>query len=103
MGQSGVATDRIQTIAREDAGSAGQFVLRSAKGVLGKLDFTRPKKGVLQINHVEVNPSQRGSGLGRRLVEAAVQWARDERLTVVPRCSYARSVVEGDPALRDVL
>jgi predicted GNAT family acetyltransferase len=70
---------------------------------MGTLDFRRPKAGVLQIDYVHVQPAARGSGLGRRLVEAAVQWARDEQLTVVPRCSYARSVIQGDPSMTDVL
>lgn len=90
-----MTTEGTPTISREDSGSAGQFVLRTSKGVLGTLDFTRPKKGVLQINFVEVKPSERGSGLGRQLVAAAVEWAKGEGLTVVPVCSYARSVIDG--------
>jgi predicted GNAT family acetyltransferase len=88
-------------ITREDSGGAGRFVMRGSSGIIGTLDFTGPRAGVLQINYVEVRPEARGAGLGRQLVEAAVHWARDHQLTVVPLCSYARSVIQADPSLRE--
>jgi predicted GNAT family acetyltransferase len=89
------------SITREESGGAGRFVLRIRDGIVGTLDFTRPHAGVLQIDFVEVRPEARGAGLGRQLVEAAVHWARSEHLTVVPRCSYARSVIAADASLRE--
>lgn len=87
-------------ISREEHDGTGQFILRTAAGIIGTLDFSRPRDGVLQIDFVEVQSPARGTGLGRELVEAAVQWANDEKLTVVARCSYARAVIRGDASLR---
>lgn len=80
------------TVTREGAGG-GQFVLRVDGARLGSLDFTLPEAGVMRIEYVEVAPELRGSGLGRQLVQAAVDWARDSELTVVPICGYARAVI----------
>lgn len=55
------------------------------------------------ITHTEVDPSLRGQGLAKELVEAAVDWARAQGLKVEPRCSYARAVIVRSPSLRDTL
>ncbi|MGH9384843.1 MAG: GNAT family N-acetyltransferase [Vicinamibacterales bacterium] len=85
------------------ADGSGQLVLARDGVRLGTLDYRRAGNGPLYIDYVEVLPSLRGGGVGRRLVEAAVTWARESQTTIVPICSYSRSVIEGDAALRDVL
>lgn len=92
------------TITRQDDGKgSGQLVLARDGVRLGTLDYRREGEGPLYIDFVEVLSSVRGAGIGRRLVEAAVSWARESHMTVVPICSYSRSVIEGDAALREVL
>lgn len=44
---------------------------------------------ILAINHTEVPPEMGGRGIAGKLVEAALQYARQEGLKVLPRCSYA--------------
>ena len=87
------------TIEREELNGAHEFVLRIEGERCGFLEFTRPDVGVMRIEYVEVNPECRGSGLGRQLVEKAVAFATDGKLRVVPICSYARAVIQRDPAL----
>ena len=91
------------TVTREDAGGRQAFVLRVDGARLGSLDFTRPEAGVMRIEYVEVAPELRGRGLGRQLVQAAVDWARDSDLKVVPICGYARAVITRDPEMSTVL
>lgn len=76
-----------------------EFVLRIGGESRGFLEYTRPGNGVLRIEYVEVDPVLRGTGLGRQLVEHAVAFAKEQRLRVVPICSYARLVIDRDPSL----
>jgi predicted GNAT family acetyltransferase len=55
------------------------------------------------IDHTTVDDSLRGTGTGRKLVEAAVQWARSEKVKLMPLCPYARSVFDKTPEYADVL
>lgn len=49
------------------------------------------------IVHTGVPDELEGHGIGGRLVEAAVARARQEHLTVVPLCPYARRWLERHP------
>jgi uncharacterized protein len=87
------------TIEREEVDGVHEFVLRIDGDRLGFLEYTRPDAGVMHIDYVEVAPELRGAGFGRQLVEKAVAFARENRLRVVPMCSYARAVITRDPSL----
>jgi predicted GNAT family acetyltransferase len=92
-------TSKKVTIEREELNGANEFVLRVDGERLGFLDYTRPEVGVMRIEYVEVSPQLRGTGLGKQLVEKAVAFAKDNSLRVVPICSYARAVIQRDPAM----
>ena len=92
-------TDRKVTIEREELNGANEFVLRLDGERYGFLQYTRPDVGVMRIEYVEVSPELRGTGLGKQLVEKAVAFARETKLKVVPICSYARAVIQRDPAM----
>lgn len=81
-------------VAREELNGVHEFVLRVDGKRLGSLEFTRPDAKVLRIEYVEVSPELRGTGLGRQLVAAAVNWAKETDQKVVPICSYARAVIQ---------
>jgi predicted GNAT family acetyltransferase len=87
------------TIEREELNGAHEFVLRVDGERLGFLEYTRPEVGVMRIEYVEVSPELRGTGLGQQLVEKAVAFAKDTQLRVVPICSYARAVIQRNPAM----
>ena len=91
------------TVTREDGGGTLAFVLQVDGERLGSLDYTRPEAGVMRIEYVEVAPALRGSGLGRQLVQAAVDWARKGDLKIVPICGYARAVIARDPSMSALL
>ena len=69
-----------------------EFVLERSGTRLGYLAYTLTNK-VMTIDYVEVDRSLRGSGMGNRLVDAAVAWARKSELEVQARCSFARAVL----------
>jgi predicted GNAT family acetyltransferase len=55
------------------------------------------------LDHTEVSPALRGHGVARELVEAAVQWARREKVRLVPVCPFAKGVFDREPSFHDVL
>ncbi len=51
--------------------------------------------------HTVVPTELEGRGLGSRLAEAGVRWARDEGLRVVPLCSFVRGWLDRHPEVLD--
>jgi hypothetical protein len=55
------------------------------------------------LPHVEAEPELRGTGAASRLMQQIVDYARREKLVLVPRCSYARAWFQRHPGDGDVL
>jgi predicted GNAT family acetyltransferase len=91
------------TIVRAPAAGneSGTFVLSADGKRRGRLLYTLPDRQTMNIDYVEVDPSLRGQGVGKQLVDAAVAWAEVQDRRVVPLCSYARAVLaRAKPATR---
>lgn len=55
------------------------------------------------FTHTEVPPEIEGRGVGTKLIQAALDSARDRGLTVVPQCRFVRAYMEKHPETRDML
>mgnify|MGYP001249563408 CR=1 FL=1 len=55
------------------------------------------------IEHTEVSEKHEGKGLGKLLVEAAVNFAREHRMKIIPLCPYANAVFKRKVEYADVL
>lgn len=65
-------------------------------GQLSKLDYIQDAKNFV-ITHVGVYPEHRGQGVAGKIVEAALQYARENSLRVIPMCSYAAAYIRRNP------
>lgn len=55
------------------------------------------------IDHTEVSEALRGQRVGYAMVEAAVNYARENNMKIVPLCPFAKSVFDKTPEYADVL
>ncbi|MEX8504953.1 GNAT family N-acetyltransferase [Leptothrix ochracea] len=55
------------------------------------------------MDHTGVPAELQGQGLAALLVQAALDWARQEGLKVVPQCSYVAVYMRRHPATHDLL
>jgi len=90
-------------ISHEEVGDRGVFFVETPAGRLATLTYSRTSPNTVVIEHTEVSNALAGQGIGRRLVEAAVAWARRTGTKFVPVCTYAKTVFDRYPGLRDVL
>ena len=58
---------------------------------------------LLIIDHTDVNDQFRGQGLGRKLLNELVAFARGRNIKVIPLCPFAKSVFDKDLSIHDVL
>lgn len=52
---------------------------------------------VITLTHTEVAPELEGRGLAARLARAALEYARERRLRVEPRCSFVAAYIRRHP------
>lgn len=55
------------------------------------------------IDHTEVNPESNGKGFGKMMVVKAVEYAREQKLKIIPLCPFAKSIFDKNPEFNDVL
>ncbi len=65
-------------------------------GHLCKLDYMQDGNNFV-IEHVGVYPEYRGQGIAGKIMEAALEYARQNSLRVVPMCSYAVYYIRKNP------
>jgi predicted GNAT family acetyltransferase len=90
-------------IQQEERGTAGAFFIGGQGGRLAELSYTRSDPGTVVLVHTEVSSALQGRGVARKLLDHAVAWARRTGTKITPVCSYAKSVFDRTPELRDVL
>jgi len=78
--------------------AANRFAV-TVNGHLAVAEYARHGQ-VVTMMHTFVPPELRGRGLAEQLVVAALEWARAERLQVVPACSYVAKFLERHPEYR---
>ena len=59
---------------------------------LAEMTYTHAGPEKIIIDHTEVDASLKGQGVGYQLVEASVQYLRDNKLKVIPLCPFAAAV-----------
>lgn len=57
----------------------------------------------IYLTHTEAPEALQGTGAAKELVKKALQYSRDNNLTVVPSCSYVANYVNKNTEWRDVL
>lgn len=90
-------------IKRTDDTKHGSFTAVDNSREAGLMTYTWAGKEKMIIDHTEVNPEFSGRGVGKKMVLAAVEFARQQNIKILPLCPFAKSVFRKDKALHDVL
>lgn len=86
-----------------DSETKGIFKIEENGIEAGRMTYSRVGKNKFIIDHTEVNHDFRGKNIGKQLVMAAVNFARETNVKIIPLCPFAKSVFEKTDEIRDVL
>jgi len=93
----------MNPIAHEETDHRGAFFIEQDGRRLAELTYSRANAALVIIDHTEVDPSLSGQGIGRKLLDAAVVWARETHTKFLVTCPFATAQFSRDPSIRDVL
>jgi predicted GNAT family acetyltransferase len=91
------------SVSHEEHGHRGAFFVMQDGKRLAEMTYSRASPTLVIIDHTEVDRSLGGKGVGRRLLDTAVQWARDTGTRVMATCPFAKAQFDRDPSIGDVL
>lgn len=89
-------------IQREEHGSKGAFFISAQGKRLAEMTYSKAGDTRLIIDHTEVSEALKGKGAGKQLVTAAVNFARQQKIKILPLCPFARAVFEKTLEFADV-
>jgi uncharacterized protein len=72
------------------------------EGMTSVADYVR-RDGQMIMTHTFVPPELRGRGIAEKLVRAALEHARDEKVRVVPACSYVDIYIQRHPEFQPLV
>ncbi len=58
---------------------------------------------LITVKHTFVYEGHNGKGLGKKLVNKIVEYAKEENKAIIPECSYAKKVLESNEEYQSVL
>lgn len=90
-------------IQQEDDGLKGQFFIEVHHHTAAKMTYVWAGESKFIIDHTEVGDALRGQGAGKQMVAAAVEFARQKGVKIIPLCPFAKSVMDKTAAFHDVL
>jgi hypothetical protein len=91
------------TIQQQEAETKGSFFVEKGDIRLAEMTYSKAGARLIIIDHTDVSDELRGQGAGKQLVEAAVLYARKNKIRILPLCPFARSVFDKTPEWSDIL
>ena len=88
-------------IKHSDDGTKGYFSAKEGDIKAGLMTYVWAGEDKFIIDHTEGNPDFKG--IGRKLLDAAVAYARESNKKIIPLCPFAKSVFDKVEEINDVL
>ncbi len=84
----------MENFSFEEEIGIGQFTLHENETEIGQVTFKiNPETGI-DINHTYVKPEFEGNGFGKKLVDRAIQYAKDNDMAYTGSCWFADKVIQ---------
>ena len=78
------------------------YIGESEDEALARITFV-PSGDKLIFDHTYVSETLRGKGIAQKLLDRAVEYARQEKKKIVPQCSYVQKAMNQGDEYKDVL
>ncbi len=86
-----------------DDGKKGHFKAVENDVQAGIMTYVWVGDGRFIIDHTVGNPDFQGQGVGKKLLDKAVEFARNKNLQIIPLCPFAKKMFDRHDDIKDVL
>lgn len=88
---------------QRNTSKAGYFKWMENEVEAAKMTYTWDSETKMRIEHTFVKPEFEGKGLGKKLLQAAIEYVQEKKVKIIPDCSFVKSQIEKNPALEDLI
>lgn len=89
-------------ILHQDDGKNGVFYIEKDGEMLAEMTYVWSANKII-INHTEVSPKLAGKGIGKQLIQKAMEMAREKQIKILPLCPFAKAVFDKVEDYNDVV
>jgi predicted GNAT family acetyltransferase len=90
-------------IFHDENAAGGRFYYVEYGTSIAEITYTLKDGTTMVIDHTEVSVEAKGKGLGKILVAECAKFARKNNLTIIPRCPFAKVILENSNEFRDLI
>lgn len=90
-------------IQQNDNGKKGKFYVEVNGEVLAESTYVWSGENKIIIDHTEVDDRLAGKGIGKQLIQKAVDFAREKHIKIMPLCPFAKTLFDKIKDYQDVL
>ena len=83
--------------------SKGAFIAEDNGKKAGEMTYSMAGTDKMIIDHTEVDSAFGGQGVGKKMVLAAVDFAREKNIKILPLCPFAKATFDKNKDIQDVL
>lgn len=84
-------------VQQEGDDKKARFYIEEKGERIAIMEYVYAGKEKFIIEHTEVMPAHEGKGLGKQLLSAAVNFARDNNMKIIPLCPYTNAIFNKSP------
>ena len=81
----------------------GAFIATENGAKAGEMTYSKAGDTLIIIDHTEVDSAFGGQGVGKKMFLAAVDFARENKIKILPLCPFAKAAFDKDSTIQDVL
>jgi uncharacterized protein len=93
----------MEQIQHKFDGKKGAFFMMKEGKQLAEMSYVMAGDTNMIVDHTQVDESLKGQGVGKKLLEALVQYVREKQMLVVPLCPFANAMFKKVNEWHDVL
>jgi predicted GNAT family acetyltransferase len=97
----GLGKDDVDALVVVNDEKAQQFQIR-AEGQLASIQYAYSNGSIVFV-HTEVPPALEGRGIAGKLARAALEFARERKRSVIPRCPFVAAYIRKHPEYQSLV
>lgn len=79
------------------------FYIGDGERPMAYISYRPVREGVIAVDHTVVDASLEGRGIGSKLFDTVLAFAKEEQLKIIPECSFVRAKFKRKPELINLL